>query len=233
MTRKLSNDGFSAVEAAVVLFVVAALGLGGFFVWRHNHNKHETASQTTSKSTGSSSTQKQTSQQKQQTADPYAGWQTACDDAAKACYRYPSDWVVSPYNGYQNSADTAYVQLQGHNNKDQSVDEVYIASIDDFNTSGLDLKIVGIVATDNHAPGYVVYDSSYVEQQGLAVGQTRQLIVGNATFHDKGSTETSSFGASPGANGYAAITNMDQAKAWFGTAEAKTCLKVLQSFYYQ
>ncbi|MFE3858188.1 hypothetical protein ACFXPN_44525 [Streptomyces griseorubiginosus] len=43
MTKKLSTNGFSVVEVVVVLFVVAALGVGGFFVWQKTHDKNKTS----------------------------------------------------------------------------------------------------------------------------------------------------------------------------------------------
>jgi hypothetical protein len=39
MPKKLSSNGFSVVEVVVALLVVAALGLGGFFVRQHNKPK--------------------------------------------------------------------------------------------------------------------------------------------------------------------------------------------------
>jgi hypothetical protein len=158
----------------------------------------------------------------------YAGWKSTCGAAMGACFKYPSDWTASPYGGLQNPADTAYVDYQVADNKDQAGSTVYIAVVDDLTTPGQSLTIVGYVF--NNVPSFAVYDSAAVTAAGAAAGQTARLVTGNPTFTGEGGAR-STFVATPGANGLAAITTTDQAKAWFTTDSAKTCLQILQSFY--
>jgi len=58
MPKKLSSNGFSVVEMIVALLVVAAIALGGFFVWQHNKDDNsKDKSSNTSQSSGNGSSQ--------------------------------------------------------------------------------------------------------------------------------------------------------------------------------
>jgi Tfp pilus assembly protein PilV len=79
--------GFSAVEALIALLIVAALGLGGWYVWHHRH-MGQTANRTT---TTQSSINK--------SADSYAGWKTYKDtgyaSASGINFKYPANWRIT------------------------------------------------------------------------------------------------------------------------------------------
>jgi hypothetical protein len=222
MLKRVTSKGYSAIEAIIVLVVVTVIGLGGWWVWRHNHQpkKMPMASNSSTSQTG-----KQQQSSNTQPADPYAGWKTSCDAVLKACYKYPNDWVQAQYGGWQNTANTAYFNFAA-TNKDQATNNVYIAAIEDLANKNQNLKIVGTI--DDNVPGYTVYDASVITDKHVAIGQFAQLITVNPTFN-----KDITFVATPGASGIAAITSPAQAKAWFSTPEAQQCLKILQSFYYQ
>ncbi len=219
MTRKMRTDGFSVVTVVIAVFILAAIGLTGWHLSQHKDSKTQVSHST--------STSKKNTAPKP--IDTYAGWKTYCDsENAKGCYMYPSDWVTSQYGGFENSTQTAYVDFSGYNNKDQAADTVYIAQVADVTDKQLGLKIVGSVY--NNVPSYSIFNATDVS--ALKAGESAQLITTNPQFQ-RNSGENMSFTATPGVNGLKAITNLDQAKAWFSTPEAQTCLKVLQSFYYQ
>ncbi|HKU18783.1 MAG TPA: type II secretion system protein [Candidatus Saccharimonadales bacterium] len=218
MKKTANARGFSIIEALVVLIIIAALGITGWSVW---HHKSTDDSQSKVINNGGHALSKN---------DPYAGWRTSCDPELKACFRYPANWTPS-YGGFQNAHGTAYFQYQNPDIKDQGTSEAYIASITDLNTGGSGLKIVGYVVNSN--PLYSIFDKSYVDTRNLSVGQTAQIISTNPTFTGRTGKENVTFVATPGINGSIAITSMDMAKEWFNGLEAKTCLKILQSFYYE
>jgi hypothetical protein len=95
---KISKNeaGFSAVEAVMVLIVVALIGLVGWFVYK-NHNKTNTPSSTTSAST----TKQNTSVTK--VADPYAGWNTYTATLEHVSFKYPSNWTVDNSTPIKNA----------------------------------------------------------------------------------------------------------------------------------
>ncbi|MEV5532620.1 hypothetical protein [Streptomyces prunicolor] len=68
MSRKLSTNGFSIVEIIVIIFVVAALGVSGFFVWQKTHKK-----ETTTKSNPKTSQTNQDKDTSTEPADPSDG----------------------------------------------------------------------------------------------------------------------------------------------------------------
>jgi Tfp pilus assembly major pilin PilA len=219
---KKNKNGFAVLELVLAIVVIAIIAVGGWGVYKHYH-KTKSVATTTNTMTSKTNTTQQT--------DPYAGWQTYCDTYVSACYKYPSDWTaVSGFSGvFQNTAITAYASLGGGTNKDQSTDSVYINSINNLSTvSGL--SIVGYIAPNNK-PIYALYDTSYLSTNRVTAGATSQLIDGNYAFTGKNGAV--SFVATPGSNGYAAITTLDQAKAWFSSTNGETDLKIMQSFYYQ
>ncbi len=95
MAKKELTGGFSAIEALIIIAVVAVVGAGGWLVWRHNYQSKKTA--TTS---GSTTTQKPVKQSVPvQTADPYADWKTYTDTgysgASGVSVKYPTSWQVN------------------------------------------------------------------------------------------------------------------------------------------
>lgn len=221
MQVKISNKGFSAIGVVIIVVVIAVISLVG---WRVLANKDD------NKTTNyNSPNNQQANNTPKQETDPYAGWQTYCDtENAKGCFKYPSDWVTSQYGGFENSTQTAYIDFKGYNNKDQAADSVYVVKVVDLANKELGLKIVGSVY--NNVPSYSIFNASDVS--ALKAGENSQLVTVNPEFQ-RNPGEDMSFMATPGVAGLKAITNLEQAKNWFNTPEAQTCLKVLQSFYYQ
>ncbi|HEX7963144.1 MAG TPA: hypothetical protein VF466_00990 [Candidatus Saccharimonadales bacterium] len=158
----------------------------------------------------------------------YAGWKEVCDVQSKACFLHPADWYAAPYGGFQNPARTAYANLYV-NTKDRGADAVYVAGIYYPQRTGQGVVIVGFV--HGIVPSYALYDDSAVH--GLRAGEQAQLVVANPVFTAGDGGPDVTFVATPGAAGLSAITTIDQAKAWFGTSEAETDLKIMQSFYYR
>lgn len=95
MSRKVSTEqGFSAIEALIVVVVIAVIGVAGWLVWQHHHQQKKAA-------TSSSSTTTQTNKQSSgtQTADPYAGWKTYRSNLGSFTLRYPTTWELSGFRG--------------------------------------------------------------------------------------------------------------------------------------
>lgn len=100
MTRKAASEGFSAVEALIVIVVIVAIGLGGWLVWRHNHQKKAaTASNNSTSQTGKQSSSTQP-------VDPYAGWRTGTSAMAGFSIKYPADWTYNSIMGKDNAEHT-------------------------------------------------------------------------------------------------------------------------------
>lgn len=224
MRKQLDQKGFSIVEVLIALVVLAAIAASGWLAWRHTHDKKKYVSSSTS------AQQSKSPSKLSPPTDPYAGWKSYCDTATDACIRYPSDWnAVSGFPGsFENAGDTAYISLSPGSVKDRAQDSAFIQSVNELTVNAMPLSIVGYIV--NNSPGYGLYDTSYVTSNSLKAGTTAQLVDGNYAFDAKSGTAT--LVATPGAKGYAAITNMAQAKSWFDTPEAKICFKILQSFYY-
>lgn len=110
MSRKVSTEqGFSAVEAIIVLVVIVVIGLAGWLVWQHHHQQKKAAT--------SSSTTTQTNKQSSgtQTTDPYAGWKTATSAMAGFSIKYPTGWTYNSIMGKDNAEhitlDSAHMHL--------------------------------------------------------------------------------------------------------------------------
>lgn len=229
MRKQLDRKGFSIVEALIVLVVLAAIAASGWLAWQHDHDKKKSSSSapTTSQQAKSSGSSNSSSQR----ADPYAGWKTYCDTTTAACIKYPSDWNAVPNfpGAFENTDDTGYVSLTPGTGKDEAQDVAYIQSIESITPGTMSLSIIGYIV--NGEPGIGVYNSAYVSSGDLRSGATVRIVDGNQTFDAKGGPAT--LVATPGAKGYASITNTPQAKGWFETPEAQTCLKILRSLYYR
>jgi prepilin-type N-terminal cleavage/methylation domain-containing protein len=84
-----SQKGFSAVEAIIVLVVVAVLALGGWYIWKKNNNTD------TSKNTASQ--QKETPKEDEKPVDGTEDWITYTNEKGKYSLKHPASWV-SPSN---------------------------------------------------------------------------------------------------------------------------------------
>lgn len=77
--------GFSAVEAVLILVVLAVIGTAGWIVYKDHHKT--TATQTTTKTDSTSS-----NVTKPPAPDPYSDWQPYSDTYVS--FKYPSGWQV-------------------------------------------------------------------------------------------------------------------------------------------
>ncbi|HSW98360.1 MAG TPA: hypothetical protein VLF71_00830 [Candidatus Saccharimonadales bacterium] len=159
--------------------------------------------------------------------DAYAGWKQVCDAQSAACFLRPPDWQAAPYGGFQDQAATAYANISD-NTKDRGEDSAYIAGIYYPQKAGQGVAIVGFI--HGTVPGYALYDEAIAK--GLQPGTWSQLVVANPVFAARGGLDVT-FSATPGSAGIAAITTFGQAQNWFASAEAKTDLKIMQSFHYR
>jgi hypothetical protein len=220
---KHNQNGFSSIFVILLIVVLACLGFTGYNVM----NKKAVIKNQTMAATQQPEDKNQGIQK---IKDEYEGWKTTCDDIVRACYKHPADWATDQYNtGLENPAHTEYVSLSGSTVKDGGSGSAYIASIVDLSTPIADLKIVGTVIENQ--PSYAIYNTSYLSANNVKVGNTQDISYINHRF--SGKTGDASFDGTPSSGGYASIKTLDQAKAWFNTTEARTVLKVIQSFYYQ
>ena len=99
--QKLSENqyGFSAVEAMLVIVILALIGVVGWLVYENQHKSNPTVSTTLSTSTKPATTTKATATPAQP-ANPYAGWKSFCSNAGGLCLNYPTDWQFA--NGNQS-----------------------------------------------------------------------------------------------------------------------------------
>jgi len=88
--NKSSAKGFSAIEAAIVVLVVAALGFGGWYVWSKKENKPK---QTTN-NTSESAKQAEGGNQQEEEPDPYADWKTYSNAEYGVSFKHPADWTI-------------------------------------------------------------------------------------------------------------------------------------------
>ncbi|HEV7453896.1 MAG TPA: prepilin-type N-terminal cleavage/methylation domain-containing protein [Candidatus Saccharimonadales bacterium] len=99
MTRQ--SKGFSIIELVIVLAVVLAAGLGGWYVWHES----QPAKQSSNK-ISQISQNKSTGEIKQ--TDPYVGWQAYSNSAYGVNLKYPADWKLD--EGSSGSPDSATKQ---------------------------------------------------------------------------------------------------------------------------
>lgn len=240
MSRKVSTEqGFSAVEALIVVVVIAVIGVAGWLVWQHHHQQKKAA-------TSSSSTTTQTNKQSSntQTADPYAGWKSYCDDTYHYCFKYPTDWTLTVQTTPQQQCDAGQVELSSpdsvvqltytnDNNHDGALasytQAVATTALTSTNQS---LSVIGGYSQlgSSYYPSYNVVDSSMLSTYPLTIGQETQIPQppeftdqGTGTMHCSGSFE-----AVPSTP----LTSLSNAKTWFNTSGAQTALQIFESFRY-
>jgi hypothetical protein len=101
-----NNDGFSAVEAVLVLVIVGLIAFIGYYVYHTKQNVNKTLTTTSSASTPARATNKK--------ADPYAGWQSYTMGYEKISFQYPAAWKMSDESTLEGRHDM--VTLSGANN---------------------------------------------------------------------------------------------------------------------
>lgn len=226
------DGGFGVSVVLLVALVIALVCGGGYYVYSRNHKKSAAAINKPNSNNASQTPSKDNTQAANtELADPYVGWKNFCDTTLKACFKYPSDWtpVVGSTNAFENSSQTGYASLTGPTIKDGGSENAYIAKVEDTTPPIDGLKVVGFFSEDSK-PIYQIHDSSLSFDQ-LIVGSTIKFPSINYRFNDKYGNHIG-LSVTPNINGYAAITNAEQAKAWFNSDEGKTGLKIAQSFYY-
>ncbi|HXH26675.1 MAG TPA: prepilin-type N-terminal cleavage/methylation domain-containing protein [Candidatus Acidoferrum sp.] len=201
--------GFGVVEIVVAVLIVAVLAYGGYRLYGH-FSKPAATNNTGSNQTGGTQAQ----------ADPYVGWKTYCDTLKNACFKYPSNWVISAHSGSAivKSPDASLeVDYSGSFATDGRDASYYIASIDDLAQSNTSWKIVGRVAASASAKiatEYQLVDASLAAN--LTAGQTESMVdSARFTFKDKTTGQLVAY------NG-----NAD-------TNDAATLLLIEKSFYLQ
>lgn len=106
--KQLSQKGFSAVIMALVIVLIAGLSLGGWYVWKKNQRKDETAkpnSQTSQKQDDTKKPDDQKSIQKTNTAD----WVIVTTQGGKFSMKLPDGWKVTSYPGdYLGAVDIVH-----------------------------------------------------------------------------------------------------------------------------
>lgn len=95
MVHKVSSKGFSAIETVIVVVIIAIIGLGGWWVWKHDQKPK------TTESGNSTANNKRSSGS--QAADPYVNWKSATSTMAGFSIKYPTDWTYSSIMGKDNA----------------------------------------------------------------------------------------------------------------------------------
>lgn len=241
MQKKLDRKGFSIIELLVAVIVVAAIAACGWLAWRHTHDKKKSSGST---STSSQQEKSSSTSDSSSTANVYAGWKSYCDTTYKYCFKYPSTWQLAIETVPQEPCDAGQIDItspdgavdvsyQNDNNHDGNPAAITPTSIEKMANANQPLTIVGSYFSDgtNKTPSYAVVDSSLLTSNPLAVGSSAQFPE-QAEFTDKTSGTTSCAGS------FASMPNQPVntaagAQAWFATSDAKTGLRILESFYYQ
>lgn len=86
-----NQNGFSAVEAVLILVILGIVGFTGYFVW---HAKQNTDKSLASNNSTTPIIKKKTPASIQ-SADPYAGWSGCSDTSEGLSFKYPSAWTTT------------------------------------------------------------------------------------------------------------------------------------------
>lgn len=222
MKQSQNQSGFGIVEITVIIVIIALLGVGGWYVWhaQQSADKQQPAN---------------TSSSQQSNVDPYAGWQTYCDNADKVCFKYPSDWIASEEGAastgvsIQNPLGTLAISYLSEDARDGREMSIYVAQVGDLATTNPKYKSLGyfVPSTTNSLPSYSVIDSDSLATFPLTAGAQSTFPV-NPRF-----TISSGRHGSLAVKPIGQVFNDDQAKAWFESDEAKISLTITDSFYLQ
>jgi hypothetical protein len=225
---KLKNNqkGFSAVEAVLILVIIVLIGVVGYMVYKNHNNKTTTASVATS-------TTKKTTTSIKTVADPYSGWKTYCDSATKECFEYPPTWTLNTgastnteVIGPSKAVSVEYSNPSSDFGGPQTFHTISLAALAKSDST---LNVIGGYYTATNMPEYALIGSSLIQKNSLSVGQTSDNV-GYLDYSSNGgsaSLTASLYGSTT------APTPPSPVDSWFSSADAKTALLILQSFYKQ
>ena len=245
--KKLHKDssGFSVIEILIVLVVVAAIGLGGYFVAKH-YNKKNTP--TTSSSTLAKSSNV---------------WKNYCDSVAKLCLKYPSNWSITDQSlttvgtiqiienptatanatyanllatsGNPPTEDTSDPLSSSAPSTNTSIDvshpiNFYVSSISNLTNGDTSYKVVGgyTMGSTNNIPSYFVVNTSTISSLALSVGQISKVQLPFNVIDSNQAGHLILVGIGPITS---KLYTPAQAAAWFNSSDGKTSLQIMQSFY--
>lgn len=173
MSKIRSNQsGFSIVEAALILVLVACIGAAGFMVYR-NHNK--TAK---NNSTAANTVKSDTSSKTATASDPYAGWKTYTSSTEGFSIKYPADWALK--TGATNESGVF----------DPTLDAATITGPHDFTLSytinkpassftcaNCSFTLLDTIKLKNNQPGYIVVNSNTyngnIQEQQISISKVK------------------------------------------------------------
>ena len=225
MKARTLNASGAVAAALVTLIVLAVMAGAGIFIYHRNHKTKSVGSTLGSPKNSSTSTKSAT------TADPYAGWKTYSDSQSYYSFKYPADWsidVTSAQVTVLDPAKSVEVDYIGRYAHDSGLLGFNPVSVDPLSVGGVSLKVVGGVYTPANEADYAVVDSSLLRSNPLTIGQAT-LFPNALRFTDvNNDTNAVAFRARYGSQ----FSSADDAKAWFGTSDAKMVLLILQSLTY-
>lgn len=210
-----NERGFGLIEVLVAILVVGLIGLGVWYVLQ------------------AQTVRSPTPQGSQQT-DPYAGWQTYCDELQKVCFKYPSDWAVQtdhePERRWAHgiSPDGAIeFTYRGENTIDGYETPFYTAVIQDLAKPDERYKIVGGYHTNpGKSPAYWLVGGAFLPTN-MHVGK----------ISDYGDTprfkNTDGYLGSFTVGLTKPMADTTASREWFTSKDANVALLLLKSFYRQ
>lgn len=253
MSKRQKNiNGFSVVEALLVIIILIVIGVVGYLVAKHENNK---------------STGKSTAGQTAKSSSTTLTLKTYCDSSAKLCFQYLSTWkittstatdgtgttsvVMNPTasmnvaygdyatnQGYPPSLDTSNPFATAAPNPDTVMSitspfNFYTVSVNPPTNNDANYKIVGgyAMGTTDNIPFYFVTNTSTVSTEGLIVGKVTQLQ--NSGFSLTDSVRPNDIVILSIGPISADTYTPAQATAWLGSTDGKAALQLMQSFYSQ
>jgi len=226
---KKAHYGFALIESVLAILVLAAVGLGGYKAYQHQHNKNTaTLSTPASQANPKAATSPATS---------YTGWKTYCDSALNTCFRYPAEWEsLAPIkiDGQnlkafgQNKEGTINLEYSEPISGSSGLGNFFTKSLNQLRVPNSAYEVIGGYYTTGNLPGFSVIDTSLAQQHGLVAGQSSDL--GNSDLYFTKNLTKGTLTISFNNTGTATIPAA-QASAWFDTSDGKTALSIAQSFY--
>lgn len=235
--KEPSQTGFAITLAVVAVVALAAAGAIGWSVYS---SKKVQASSQAQEVKAPANDQSQASATAPK-VDPYVGWKTYCIEGT--CFKYPSDWTIKIGESKTKGTVSAGISNPsgsvtgdfGRNNPTVSsgmIPSAYIASLDELSMPNANYKVVGEIYTSDtspHAPVYAVLDNSFAAKQTVGQQPNVEQPARLSFKHGSGYFWLST----PPLQPWNKPVDVDKAKAWFNTDDAKTALLIAKSFYLE